>query len=109
MASWPGSTVDNRAKLNVLGSRLIGDLREAFEGLTSEPDLRAAVLTGAGGRAFIGGADIAEMVTLSPATARTFITGITRALRNHPDAAGSGDRAHRRLLPGRRAGSGRRL
>ena len=54
-------TVDNRAKLNVLGSRLIGELRAAFEALAAEPDLRAVVLGGAGTRAFIGGADIAEM------------------------------------------------
>ena len=69
-------TVDNRAKLNVLGSPLIGELRAAFEALAAEPDLRAVVLTGAGTRAFIGGADIGEMAALTPETARTFITGL---------------------------------
>ena len=69
-------TVDNRAKLNVLGSRLIGELRAAFKALAVEPDLRAVVLTGAGTRAFIGGADIGEMAAFTPETARRFITGL---------------------------------
>jgi len=69
-------TVDNRAKLNVLDSRLIGEARATFEALASEPELRAVVLTGAGTRAFIGGADIGEMVALTPETARAFITGL---------------------------------
>ena len=69
-------TIDNRAKLNVLGSRLIGELRATLEALAAEPDLRAVVLTGAGTRAFIGGADIGEMAALTPETARTFITGL---------------------------------
>ena len=68
--------VDNRAKLNVVGSRLIGELRAAFDALAAEPGLRAVVLTGAGDRAFIGGADIGEMVRLTPETARSFITGL---------------------------------
>ena len=67
--------VDNRAKLNVLGRRLISELRAAFEALAAEPDLRAVVLTGAGDRAFIGGADIGEMAGLTPETERPFITG----------------------------------
>jgi enoyl-CoA hydratase/carnithine racemase len=69
-------TLDNRAKLNVLDSRLTDALRAAFEGLAVEPGLRAVVLRGAGGRAFIGGADIGEMVALTPETARGFITGL---------------------------------
>ena len=69
-------TLDNRAKLNVLDSRLIGELRGVFEELAAEPKLRAVVLTGAGGRAFIGGADIGEMAALTPETARRFITGL---------------------------------
>jgi enoyl-CoA hydratase/carnithine racemase len=71
-------TVDNRAKLNLLGGRLIGELRAAFEALAAEPGLRAVVLTGAGARAFIGGADIGEMAALTPETARRFITGLHR-------------------------------
>ena len=63
-------TVDNQAKLNVLDSRLTNALRRAVEGLAGEAELRAVVLTGAGSRAFIGGADIRELAALTPATAR---------------------------------------
>ena len=69
-------TVDNQAKLNVLDSRLTDALRRAVEGLAAEAELRAVVLTGAGARAFIGGADIRELAALTPATARTYITGL---------------------------------
>ncbi len=69
-------TVDNQAKLNVLDSRLTDALRQAVEGLAAQPELRAVVLTGAGSRAFIGGADIRELAALTPATARRFITGL---------------------------------
>ncbi len=69
-------TVDNQAKLNVLDSRLTDALRRAVEGLGAEAELRAVVLTGAGARAFIGGADVRELAALTPATARTYITGL---------------------------------
>jgi enoyl-CoA hydratase/carnithine racemase len=41
--------------------------------------LRVAVLTGAGGRAFIGGADVNELVRLEPGSARRFITTLHEA------------------------------
>ena len=72
-------TVDYREKLNVLGRARTERLRDAFVELAADDDLRAAVLTGAGDRAFIGGADIRELVELEPATARTFITTLHEA------------------------------
>jgi enoyl-CoA hydratase/carnithine racemase len=61
-------------KLNIVGSAAIGDLRAALQTLAAMPDLRVLVLRGSGERAFIGGADIGEMVNLNPATAEVFIT-----------------------------------
>ncbi len=69
-------TLDNRAKLNVLDSRLIGSLRRAIDDLARQADVRAVVLTGAGERAFVGGADIRELAGLTPSGARAFITGL---------------------------------
>ena len=46
----------------------------AFDQLRPIDDLRAVILTGATDRAFIGGADIKEMVALNPESARAFIT-----------------------------------
>ena len=80
-------TVDNQAKLNVLGSALCVELRDKLAALAEDQGLRALVLTGAGERAFIGGADIAEMADLEPDTARRFITTlhqVCRALRELP-------------------------
>jgi enoyl-CoA hydratase/carnithine racemase len=67
-------TVDNRTRLNVLGTDLIVQLTAAIRELELDRDLRCVVLTGAGERAFIGGADIREMVDLDTATAYQFIS-----------------------------------
>ena len=72
-------TVDNPDKINILNSRLCTKLRDAANKASENPELRAIVLTGAGDRAFIGGADIREMATLEPDSATTFITGLHEA------------------------------
>lgn len=79
--------IDNAAKLNVLNSALSAELEAAFRGLAGEAGLRAVVLTGAGERAMIGGADIREMAGLNPASARAFITqlhNVCGAIRDLP-------------------------
>lgn len=63
-------------KLNIVGSPAIGDLREALQALAALPELRVLVLRGSGEHAFIGGADIGEMVNLNPATAEVFIRAL---------------------------------
>jgi enoyl-CoA hydratase/carnithine racemase len=72
-------TVDNRAKLNCLPTPLIVTLRSAFENLSDDRTLRAVVLTGAGDRAFIGGADLNELGALCTESARLFITRLHQA------------------------------
>ena len=46
--------------------------------VAADPELRLAILTGAGGRAFVGGADIGEIAALDHASARDFITLVHR-------------------------------
>lgn len=79
---------DNARRLNVLDPPALLDLTEAFLGLAREDDLRVVVFSGAGGRAFIGGADINHMATLKQAEqGRAFITLIHRlcqAIRDCP-------------------------
>jgi len=72
-------TVDRPAKLNVLDSATAASLAAAFRALAGDERLRAVVLTGAGERAFIGGADIAEMATLDAGRAEAFIRGVHAA------------------------------
>ena len=67
-------TIDNAAKLNSLNRGLMRELVAAAARLAGEADLRIVVLTGAGGRAFAGGADIGEIAALDRNTAREFIT-----------------------------------
>jgi enoyl-CoA hydratase/carnithine racemase len=71
-------TINNAGKLNALNSALMADFVTAFEELSRDQALRCVVLTGAGDRAFIGGADIDEMATVDATTARRFITWVHR-------------------------------
>ena len=71
-------TVQNPARLNIIDSNGFDALSEAFEGLSKDDNLRLAVLTGDGDKAFIGGADIREMVKLDSDLARTFIGRLHR-------------------------------
>jgi enoyl-CoA hydratase/carnithine racemase len=72
-------TVDDRRRLNCLSTHLILELQAAFAGLAADTRLRAVVLSGAGERAFIGGADLDELEQLTPDTARLFITRLHQA------------------------------
>jgi enoyl-CoA hydratase/carnithine racemase len=68
-------TVDDASRLNSMSSALMDELVERLSELATSANLRALVLTGAGDKAFIGGADIREMSALSNAEeARRFIT-----------------------------------
>ncbi len=71
-------TVDNQAKLNTMDSRLLDGLADAADGLAQQDGLVAMVLTGAGDRAFIGGASLDEMSQLDGPAARAFILRIHR-------------------------------
>jgi len=67
-------TIDNAGKLNSLNRTLMTEIVETVGGLAGDPRLRLAVVSGAGERAFVGGADIAEIAALDHAGARSFIT-----------------------------------
>jgi enoyl-CoA hydratase len=65
-------TIQRPDKLNALNGRVVADLAQAFASLASATErVGCAVLTGAG-KAFVAGADIAEMATLSTVEAKQF-------------------------------------
>lgn len=64
-------TIDRPDKLNALDAQVIGELRSAFAELAAAAGVRAAILTGAG-KAFVAGADISAMSTISSAQAHAF-------------------------------------
>ncbi len=71
-------TIDNEGKLNSLNRALMAEIVETSGRLAGDPQLRLAILTGAGERAFVGGADISEIAALDHASARDFITAVHR-------------------------------
>ena len=48
-------TIDNTGKLNSLNRALMGEIVETVAAFASDPQLRLAILTGAGGRALSAG------------------------------------------------------
>ncbi len=65
--------VINRAdKLNALNPEVIADLTNAFHALDRDPSVRVAILSGAGNKAFVAGADIGVMSVMNAEQARVF-------------------------------------
>ncbi|MBB4729269.1 MULTISPECIES: enoyl-CoA hydratase-related protein [Xanthomonas] len=65
-------TVNRPDKLNALNQETLQALDHAFAEAASADDIRVVVLTGAGPKAFVAGADIAEMRDLSAMQGREF-------------------------------------
>jgi enoyl-CoA hydratase len=63
-------TVNRPDKLNALNADVLQELTAAVEAAGSDPALRCLVITGAGSKAFIAGADIGELARLSPVEGR---------------------------------------
>ncbi len=58
-------TVNRPEKLNALSAAVIAELDDVFERVASDASIRAAIVTGAGTKAFVAGADINELAALS--------------------------------------------
>ncbi len=65
-------TINRPDKLNALNSATLDALHRAFDDAADDADVRVLVLTGAGEKAFVAGADISEMNGLSPVEGRDF-------------------------------------
>lgn len=77
-------TISRPQKLNSVNTHLLTLLPKTLSEITAQnKDLIAIVLTGDGSKSFVGGADIAEMGSLTtPAAARAFITRIHLACKS---------------------------
>ena len=64
-------TINRPAALNALNSQVLDELNETFKNVNLE-EVRALVLTGAGEKSFVAGADIGEMSTLTKAEGEAF-------------------------------------
>jgi enoyl-CoA hydratase len=59
-------TINRPDKLNALNSQVMRELDELFTALAADPQVKGVILTGAGEKAFVAGADIGELATQSP-------------------------------------------
>ena len=66
------ATINRPKALNALNSQVLEDLNELVDLVNADEEIRALVLTGAGEKAFVAGADIGEMSTLTKAEGEAF-------------------------------------
>lgn len=65
-------TVNRPDKLNALSIETLHELKTAVEAIISNNEIRAAIVTGSGQKAFISGADISEFVKMNATDAKNF-------------------------------------
>jgi len=65
-------TINRPDKLNALNRDVLEHLHRYFTELRQDREIRVAILTGAGEKAFVAGADIASMKTMATAEAKAF-------------------------------------
>ena len=66
-------TLDNPRKLNIFTRAALAALAEAMREAEANDRVRAVVITGAGDKAFVGGAELEALGSLDPQSARAFI------------------------------------
>jgi enoyl-CoA hydratase len=71
-------TIDNAAKLNTINRALAVEIIDTIKHFEDDSALRLVILTGAGERAFVGGADLNELAHFDQNSAAEFITLIHR-------------------------------
>ena len=66
------ATLNRPKALNALKSAVLTDLNELADTVAADAEIRALVITGSGEKAFVAGADIGEMSTLTAAEGEAF-------------------------------------
>src|SRR5438445_646675 len=59
-------TINRPDKLNALNDEVVEELADAAERVATEPAIKGAILTGAGPKAFVAGADIGDLAQQGP-------------------------------------------
>ncbi len=63
-------TINRPEKLNALNETVRRELTEVFDAIADRGDVKVAILTGAGDKAFVAGADVSEFAARTPAEQR---------------------------------------
>ena len=65
-------TIDRQSKLNALNEMVLNELEQTFLDLRNNEEARVVVITGAGEKSFVAGADISQFPSMSPDDAHAF-------------------------------------
>ena len=65
-------TIDRPKALNALNTETLEELNEVLTEIEGRDDIKVVILTGSGEKAFVAGADIAEMINFTAPEARAF-------------------------------------
>ena len=65
-------TINRPKVLNALNGETLRELQQVLKEVEGKKDVRAVILTGEGEKAFVAGADVAEMKAMNPAEAHAF-------------------------------------
>jgi enoyl-CoA hydratase len=65
-------TFNRPDKLNAINREVLSELHQALDALAAAEGVRAIILTGAGEKAFVAGADVSEFTTMTPMAAMQF-------------------------------------
>lgn len=65
-------TINRESKLNALNTATLAELKEVIQSVYDDKDINGVIITGAGEKAFVAGADIGEFSQLNEMNARKF-------------------------------------
>lgn len=65
-------TIDREKSMNALNQGTISELNEAIHSANDDKDIKGIIITGAGEKAFVAGADISEFAQVTEVTGRKF-------------------------------------
>ena len=95
-------TINRPKVLNALNSQTVAELHEVMREAAHDANVRAIVLTGAGEKSFVAGADINELAVLSPADSAAARARRAGRLRLHRADGEAGHRGDQRVCARRR-------
>src|SRR2546425_8808816 len=93
-------TINRPDKLNALNDQVMAELADVAERLATDDDIRGAILTGAGPKAFVAGADIGDLAQQSPFDGKARALRGQAGLRRPGTVWKAGDAAGERLAAG---------
>lgn len=65
-------TINRPDKMNALNRQVMDDLRAVMDEVKNNAEIKSAIITGSGNKAFVAGADISEFSSLTPQDAMAF-------------------------------------